>query len=153
MLVNYTLNKFFIAFQLSVTKKMTYFHVKTSPHSPQNSKIGHVIQTGKGGWVTLCFECDTIWRFKLHNLERVPASDRTHTDDLVKPNWNSRTHSVRVLMREDWRRKNMLKKASRRAPLQRLQLHQVQLCQSRRIHPVQIHCAYPVLQRRNMEIP
>jgi len=58
--------------------------------------VGHVIQKGKGDWVMLCFEHDTIRRFKLHNLEQVPALDRTHMDDSVKPNWNSPTHSVHV---------------------------------------------------------
>jgi len=69
------------------------------PCNLQNRKVRHMIQKGKGGWVTLCFEHDTIWRFNLHNLKQVPAleyTERTQMEDLVKPNWNSPTHSAQL---------------------------------------------------------
>jgi len=62
-------------------------------------KVMHVVWKGKDGWVMLCFDCDTIWRFKLHNLEWVPTLEyfkRMQTEDLIKPNWNSLTHSAHL---------------------------------------------------------
>jgi len=48
-----------------------------SPCSQHNRKVRHMIQKGKDGWVKLCFDHDTKQRFKMKNLEWVPASEST----------------------------------------------------------------------------